>query len=270
MTSRPRRTTASPQAHSLKILLVALTILGGIILGTLLEYAIAHATTATTARGPGRTPDARDFRVRHQHRDRAVASGGHAHGEDDIRYVRRRYLTPQVATDIANATFTARHREVMGNSGAKSDKADAHALADMVRTRRHQLRQVAADSEAAEAVKVVARAHQSLIWERTRHMLRLRAALRDYFPAALAAYQSLGLASPAVLALLAKAPDPRVSEADPRPDFRRAQGPSGQAGQGRGHPRPVACRALGPGAAGQLRLRRHGAGHCRRPANAQR
>ncbi|MBB5782019.1 hypothetical protein HD596_008775 [Nonomuraea jabiensis] len=32
---------------------------------------------------------------------RAVASGGHAHSEDDIRYVRRRYLTPQVATDIA-------------------------------------------------------------------------------------------------------------------------------------------------------------------------
>ncbi|GGL01798.1 hypothetical protein Sme01_46460 [Sphaerisporangium melleum] len=43
---------------------------------------------------------------------RAVAAGGHAHSEDDIRYVRRRYLTPQVAADIAiaiaNATFTAR------------------------------------------------------------------------------------------------------------------------------------------------------------------
>ncbi|WP_431932740.1 pilin [Nonomuraea jabiensis] len=52
MTSRPRRTTASPQAHSLKVLLVALMILGGIVLGTLLEYAIAHATTATTAAAP--------------------------------------------------------------------------------------------------------------------------------------------------------------------------------------------------------------------------
>ena len=73
-------------------------------------------------------------------------------------------------------------------SGAKSDPRDAHALADMVRTRRHQLRQVAADSDVAEAVKVVARAHQTLIWERTRHMLRLRTALREYFPAALQAW----------------------------------------------------------------------------------
>ncbi|MEU1390935.1 transposase [Nonomuraea sp. NPDC005730] len=57
----------------------------------------------------------------------------------------------------------ARHRKVMGNSGAKSDKADARALADMVRTRRHQLRQIADDSDGAEAVKVVARAHQTMI-----------------------------------------------------------------------------------------------------------
>ncbi|MEU5869155.1 IS110 family transposase [Nonomuraea sp. NPDC047529] len=68
----------------------------------------------------------------------------------------------------------ARHREILGSSGAKSDKGDAHALADMIRTRRHQLRQVAGDSEIAEAVKVVTRAHQALLWERTRHMLRSR------------------------------------------------------------------------------------------------
>src|SRR2546429_6706221 len=78
----------------------------------------------------------------------------------------------------------------------------------MVRTRRHQLRQVAADSDAAEAVMVVARAHQTLIWERTRHMLRLRAALRDYFPAALIAYKLLGLTGADTLELLAKAPHP--------------------------------------------------------------
>jgi hypothetical protein len=30
----------------------------------------------------------------------------------------------------------ARHREILGSSGAKSDKGDAHALADMVRTLR--------------------------------------------------------------------------------------------------------------------------------------
>ena len=73
----------------------------------------------------------------------------------------------------------ARHREILGSSGAKSDKGDAHALADMVRTRHGQLRELTPDSDIAEAVKVVARAHQTLIWERTRHMLRLRVALRE-------------------------------------------------------------------------------------------
>jgi transposase len=110
-----------------------------------------------------------------------------------------------------NPKQAARHREVVSLSGAKSDKADAHTLADMVRTRRHQLRRVAADSDTAEAVKVVARAHQTLIWERTRHMLRLRAALRDYFPAALEAYKPLGLIGADTLELLAKAPIPAAA-----------------------------------------------------------
>jgi hypothetical protein len=107
-----------------------------------------------------------------------------------------------------NPKQAARHRETISLSGAKSDKADARALADMVRTRRHQLGQVAADSDGAEAVKVVARAHQTLIWERTRHMLRLRATLRDYFPAALIAFKPLGLTGADTLELLAKAPTP--------------------------------------------------------------
>ena len=110
-----------------------------------------------------------------------------------------------------NPKQAARHRELVSLSGAKSDKADAHTLADMVRTRRHQLRPVAADSDLAEAVKVVARAHQTLIWERTRHTLRLRAALQDYFPAALEAYQALTLTGGDTLDLLAKAPTPAAA-----------------------------------------------------------
>lgn len=42
-------------------------------------------------------------------------------------------------------------------------------------------------------------------------MLRLRVALRDYFPAALEAYRPLGLTSDAVLKLLAKAPSPEAA-----------------------------------------------------------
>ena len=52
----------------------------------------------------------------------------------------------------------------------------------------HQLRAVAGDSALVEAIKVVARAHKTLIWERTRHTLRMRQALREYFPAALEAF----------------------------------------------------------------------------------
>jgi transposase len=110
-----------------------------------------------------------------------------------------------------NPRQAARHREILGSSGAKSDKGDAHALADMARTRGHQLLEVAGDSEIAEAVKVVTRAHQTLVWERTRHMLRLRVALRDYFPAALEACKPLGLTSDAVLKLLARAPSPAAA-----------------------------------------------------------
>jgi transposase len=105
-----------------------------------------------------------------------------------------------------NPRQVSRYRERHGTSGAKSDKADAHTLADMVRTDSHQLRPMAGDSAGAEAIKVAARAHQTLIWERTRQVQRLRAALREYFPAALAAFEDL--AAPDALELLARAPDP--------------------------------------------------------------
>src|SRR3954463_14808531 len=105
-----------------------------------------------------------------------------------------------------NPLQAARFRQRRSVSGAKSDAADAHTLADMVRTDRHQLRRVAGDSELAEAIKVVARAHKTLIWERTRHVQRLRQALQDFFPAALVAFEDL--TGPDALELLAKASDP--------------------------------------------------------------
>src|SRR6266704_768757 len=105
-----------------------------------------------------------------------------------------------------NPLQAARYRERLGVSGAKSDAADAHMLADMVRTDAHQLRPVAGDTAGAEAVKVVTRAHKTLIWERTRAGQRLRHALREYFPAALEAFEDLDAAD--ALELLAKAPDP--------------------------------------------------------------
>jgi transposase len=126
-----------------------------------------------------------------------------------------------------NPKQVARFKERYNLSGAKSDAADAHALAGMVRTERHQLRAVAADTPEAEAVKVVARAHQTLIWERTRHTLRLRSALREFFPAAQTAYAGLGLTGADTLELLIKAPDPasaaRLSAAQITAALKRAR-----------------------------------------------
>src|SRR6266571_3491174 len=113
-----------------------------------------------------------------------------------------------------NPLQAARYRERLGVSGAKRDAADAH-----------QLRPVAGDTAGAEAVKVVTRAHKTLIWERTRAGQRLRHALREYFPAALEAFEDLDAAD--ALELLAKAPDPasaaRLSTAQISAALKRAR-----------------------------------------------
>ncbi len=108
-----------------------------------------------------------------------------------------------------NPMQVARYRERHSTSGAKSDAGDAHVLADMVRTDAHQLRPVAGDTALAEGIKLVARAHQSMIWDRTRHVLRLRSALREFFPAALEAFAELTAAD--ALELLAAASDPQTA-----------------------------------------------------------
>ncbi|SIN36699.1 IS110 family transposase [Micromonospora cremea] len=105
-----------------------------------------------------------------------------------------------------NPMSTARYRERHSTSKAKSDAGDAHVLAEIVRLDRDHHRPIAGDSDDGEAMKLVARSHHSMIWDRTRHVLRLRSALREYFPAALTAFDDLD--APDALAVLAAAPDP--------------------------------------------------------------
>ncbi len=159
-----------------------------------------------------------------------LAEPGAGGGDDEARVVvgietgRGPWVQALLAAGYAvfavNPLSVARFRERHGVSGAKSDAADAHLLADMVRTDSHQLRPLAADSALAEAVKVVARAHKTLIWERTRHVLRLRRALLDYFPAAVEAFDDL--AAPDTLQLLAQAPDPAAAAGLSRARIRTA------------------------------------------------
>ena len=105
-----------------------------------------------------------------------------------------------------NPLSVARYRERHVVSGAKSDAGDAKVLSDLVRTDRHQHRPIAGDSDLAEAVKVLARTHQNLIWSRQRQANALRSTLREFYPAALAAFDEL--AGRDALAVLDLAPTP--------------------------------------------------------------
>ena len=106
-----------------------------------------------------------------------------------------------------NPLSAARYRERHVTSGSKSDPGDAKVLADLVRTDRHNHREAAGDSEGAEALKVLARAHQSAIWARQREANALRNALKDYYPGALAAFGT-DLDDRDAVAILAVAPTP--------------------------------------------------------------
>ena len=109
-----------------------------------------------------------------------------------------------------NPMSTSRYRDRHSTSGAKSDPGDAKVLADMVRTDRHNHRPVAADSETVQVVKVLARAHQTMVWSRKRQTNLLRSTLREFYPAALVAFDDL--ASGDALEVLRMAPTPELGQ----------------------------------------------------------
>lgn len=108
-----------------------------------------------------------------------------------------------------NPKQAARYRERHSTSGAKSDPGDAHVLAEIVRTDRAHHRQVSGDSEQAEVIKTLARAHQTMVWTRQRQANQLRSMLREFYPAAIAAFGD-DLAGRDALAVLAIAPTPEA------------------------------------------------------------
>jgi Tn3 transposase DDE domain/Domain of unknown function (DUF4158) len=61
---------------------------------------------------------------------RSVAAGDHGHSEEDIRYVRRRYLTPEAAQrvgiEIANATFRVRRASIWGEGSTAVASDSTH------------------------------------------------------------------------------------------------------------------------------------------------
>lgn len=112
-----------------------------------------------------------------------------------------------------NPMAVARYRERHTVARAKSDHADAMVLANILRTDAAAHRPLPADSELAQVIAVLARAQQDAAWNRGQLSNQLRSHLKQYFPAALAAFQvkGVGLASREARAVLAVAPDPAAA-----------------------------------------------------------
>lgn len=111
-----------------------------------------------------------------------------------------------------NPAQSAKYRGRHSTSGAKSDPGDAHVLAEIVRLDREHHRPVAGDSATGQAVRMLARAHQSMIWSRQHETNRLRSLLREYYPAALVMAGD-DLAGRDTIAVLTVAPTPTQGRA---------------------------------------------------------
>jgi transposase len=129
-----------------------------------------------------------------------------------------------------NPMAVARYRERYRSARAKSDHADAMALANILRTDADVHRALPADSELVQAVTVLARAQQDAVWNRAQLINQLRSHLKQYFPAALAAFhrRGVGLDSREARAVLAVAPDPAAAARLTRPQLRAALKRSGR------------------------------------------
>jgi transposase len=106
-----------------------------------------------------------------------------------------------------NPFAVSRYRDRHASSRAKSDPGNAKVLADLVRTDRRNHREVSTDTDLAEAIKILARTHQSLVWSRQRQLNQLRSTLREFYPGALQAF-GRDLASPEACTILAIASTP--------------------------------------------------------------
>jgi transposase len=108
-----------------------------------------------------------------------------------------------------NPLAVSRYRDRYAVSRAKSDPGDAYVLANILRTDPGAHRPLPDDSELAQEIRVLARAHQDAIWDRQQITNKLRSLLREYYPTFLATFPDL--ASREARATLALAPTPAAA-----------------------------------------------------------
>jgi transposase len=110
-----------------------------------------------------------------------------------------------------NPLAASRYRARYAVSGAKSDATDAVLLANIVRTDAAAHRPLPADTELAQAIRVLARAQQDAVSARQQIGNQIRDLLNDFYPAAVAAFAELpegGLTRRDARTILAAAPTP--------------------------------------------------------------
>jgi transposase len=88
-----------------------------------------------------------------------------------------------------NPKSARRYRERKNPSGTKTDRHDAWALADALRTDGHAWRALGPKDPIIEELRILCRDEVALIEERTALVNQLRQALREYYPTALEAFE---------------------------------------------------------------------------------
>ncbi len=108
-------------------------------------------------------------------------------------------------------TAAARYRERKAPSGTKSDRHDVWSMADALRTDGHAWRPLRPQDEATATLRALCRDEIALIEQRTALVNALQAALREYYPAALAAFADW--TAPYAWALVLQFPTPAQLQA---------------------------------------------------------
>jgi len=107
-----------------------------------------------------------------------------------------------------NPKSAERYRERKAPSGVKNDQLDAWSLADALRMDGHGWKALAPEDPLIAELRLLTRDEVALIDQRTAMVNQLIAALRDYYPAALEAFDDWTL--PATWAFIEKFPTPQA------------------------------------------------------------
>jgi transposase len=109
-----------------------------------------------------------------------------------------------------NPKAAERYRERKSPSGTKTDRHDAWSLADALRTDGHGWRQLLLQDEATAILRALCRDEIGLIEQRTALVNQLIGALREFYPAALQAFDDW--TKPCAWALVVEFPTPAALE----------------------------------------------------------